>query len=193
MEQEQFFTEYDTLVHSQEIQILKSILPFIDTNQQMSFAILIQFIEFKNTIQIFQKNKNILSAHAIAPENDGKNAMLTAIKKFISPSQRETFDNMMNLISMMNLMNGSNDMSGIMSMMGGSDDMSGIMSMMGGSNDMSGIMSMMGSPENMTDFKNIMNPSEDIINSPEDIMNIKESMENNADDFNISNNKEELC
>lgn len=167
MEQEQFFTEYDTLVHSQEIQILKSILPFIDTNQQMSFAILIQFIEFKNTIQIFQKNKKILSAHAISPENDGKNAMLTAIKKFISPSQRETFDNMMNMISMMNLMNGSSDMSDI--------------------------MSMMGSPENMTDFKNIMNPSEDIINSPEDIMNIKESMENNADDFNISNNKEELC
>ena len=63
MDQEQPLTEYDQLVHSKDIQILKTMLPFIDGGQQMSLAILIQFIEFQNTVHIFQKDKNVLSAH----------------------------------------------------------------------------------------------------------------------------------
>ena len=154
MEQDPSFTEYDALVHSKDIQILKSMLPFVDTRQQMSFAILIQFIEFKNTIQIFRKNKNVLSAHAIHNEEDKKTAMMQILRQYISPRERETFDQMMNMIgiiNMMSMMETPESMSNIMNMMGDSDNISNFMNAMGGSDNFTNIMSMMSGftePEN---------------------------------------------
>ena len=104
MEQEQSFTEYDALVHSKDVQMLKSLLPFVDTQQQMSLAIFIQFIEFKNTIHIFKNNKNCLSASSITNEKDRQTAMMQALLKHIAPGEQETIDNMMNMINMMSMM-----------------------------------------------------------------------------------------
>ncbi len=104
MEQEPSITEYDSLVHSREIQLLKSMLPFVETQHQMSLAIFIQFIEFKNTINIFKTNQNCLSASSITNENDRKAAMIQAIISHLAPNERETIDNLLNMMNMMSMM-----------------------------------------------------------------------------------------
>ena len=102
--------DYDELVHSKDIQILKSMLPFIDRQQQMPLAIMIQFIELKNTIQIFKNKEDLLSASSIHNESDRKTAMMEVILKNIVPEYQETINQMMHMINMMNMMN-ENDMS----------------------------------------------------------------------------------
>ena len=54
MEQEQYRTEYDELIQTRDLQMLKSMLPFANVKSQMPLAILIQSMEFRNTVQMFQ-------------------------------------------------------------------------------------------------------------------------------------------
>ena len=102
--------DYDELVHSKDIQILKSMLPFIDRQQQMPLAIMIQFIEFQNALHIFQNKESGLSASAVHNEGDRQMAMMQALMKNFSPEEQETMNNMMNMINIMSMMNTENIM-----------------------------------------------------------------------------------
>jgi hypothetical protein len=97
--------DYDELVHSKDIQILKSMLPFIDRQQQMPLAIMIQFIEFQNALRLFQDKEKGLSANTIHNEEERQMAMLQALMKHFSTEEQETINNMMNMINMMSMMN----------------------------------------------------------------------------------------
>ena len=101
MEQEQFITEYDGLVQSRELQMLKAMLPFVQTKSQMPLAILIQTMEFQQTIRYFKDNANTLSAFSINNEGERRNAMLQTLKKFCTPKERETIDTLLNIMCVM--------------------------------------------------------------------------------------------
>lgn len=102
MDQEQTtLTEYDELVQTRELQMLKSMLPFVATQHQMPLAILIQSMEFKNTLRMFQTNANALTACALPKDTDKKTAMIQTLKKFCTPKERETLDNIMNIMYIM--------------------------------------------------------------------------------------------
>ena len=101
MEQELFTTEYDGLIQTRELQMLKSLLPLASIKNQLPLAILIQTMEFRNTIQMFQNNENILSACSIHNEPDKRNAMLQTLRRFCSPKEKETIDNILNIVSIM--------------------------------------------------------------------------------------------
>lgn len=98
MDQEQFLTEYDTIVQTKELQILKSMLPFANPNTQMPLAILIQGLQFQSTIKKFQNNANLLSACSVNNEPDRKTAMIQTLRKFCSPKERETIDTLLNIM-----------------------------------------------------------------------------------------------
>ena len=101
MEQEQYQTEYDALIQTRELQMLKSLLPFANIKNQMPLAILIQSMEFRNTINMFQKNSNILSACSVNNEPDKRNAMFQTLRKFCTPKEKETIDNILNIMCIM--------------------------------------------------------------------------------------------
>ncbi len=101
MEQEQYVTEYDGLVQTRELQMLKSLLPFANIRSQMPLAILIQSMEFRNTLQIFQNNANALSACSIHNEPDKRNAMIQTLRKFCTPKEKETIDTLLNIMCVM--------------------------------------------------------------------------------------------
>ena len=101
MDQEQYQTEYDQFVHTRELQMLKAMLPFLQAKNQMSLAILIQSIEFKQSMRIFREEANSLSAFSISNETDRKSAMLQTIKKFCTPKERETIDTILNIMNIM--------------------------------------------------------------------------------------------
>lgn len=101
MEQEQHTTEYDELVQTRELQMLKSMIPFMNINSQLPIAMLIQSIEFRNTLRIFQNNANALTTCSIKNEPEKRNAMLTTIRQFCTPKERETIDNILNIMCIM--------------------------------------------------------------------------------------------
>lgn len=101
MEQEQFVTEYDGLVQTRDLQMLKSMLPFAGVNAQLPLAILIQTMEFRNTVKMFQNNANVLSACSVNSEPDRKTAMIQTLRKFCTPKERETIDTLMNIMCVM--------------------------------------------------------------------------------------------
>lgn len=101
MEQEQYITEYDELVQTRELQMLKSMLPFMGLKNQLPIALLIQTMEFQNTMKTFQNNGNALSACAVENETDRRSAMLQILRKFCTPKERETIDTMLNIMCVM--------------------------------------------------------------------------------------------
>ena len=92
--------DYDELVHSKDIQILKSMLPFIEMKQQMPLAIMIQFIEFKNALRLFHNKDNGLTANDIQNEEDRQMAMIQALMKHFTKEEQETMNNMINMIKL---------------------------------------------------------------------------------------------
>ena len=103
MEQDYLFTEYDGLVQNRELQMMKSMLPFIGTKQQKAFAILIQSLQFRNTVKMFQNNENVLSACSIPVSNEAekRNAMIQTLRKFCTPKEKETIDTLLNIMCVM--------------------------------------------------------------------------------------------
>ena len=98
MEQENLITEYDGLVQTRELQMMKAMLPFVNAKNQMPLAMLIQMMEFQNTMRIFRENANALSAFSINNESDRRNAMLQTLKKFCTPKEKETIDTILNIM-----------------------------------------------------------------------------------------------
>lgn len=101
MEQEHYQTDYDGLVQTKELQILKSMLPFANLQAQMPLAILIQTLEFKNTVKIFQNDMHALSACSITNDPDRRTAMIQTLRRFCTPKERETLDNILNIMCVM--------------------------------------------------------------------------------------------
>ena len=107
MNQEQYTTEYDGLIQTRELQMQKSLLPFANVRNQMPLALFIQSMEFRNTVQMFQNNANVLSACSINNEPDRRNAMMQTLRKFCTPKEKETIDTILNIMCVMEEINGT--------------------------------------------------------------------------------------
>ena len=101
MNQDQYLTDYDTLIQNRELQMLKAMLPFAAPKSQMPIAIFIQSLEFRNTLRMFQTDNNLISACSVSNESDRKNAMLQTLKRFCTPKERETIDTLLNIMCVM--------------------------------------------------------------------------------------------
>ena len=101
MDQEQYLTDYDTLIQSRELQMLKAMLPFANPKAQMPIAMFIQSLEFRNTLRMFQTDNNLLTACSVSNDSDRKNAMLQTLRRFCTPKERETIDTLLNIMCVM--------------------------------------------------------------------------------------------
>lgn len=103
MDQENLFTEYDELVQTKELQMMKSMLPFLGIKHQKPFAILIQSLQFRNAVRMFQNNENALAACSINVNSDAekRSAMIQTLRNFCSPKEKETIDTILNIMCVM--------------------------------------------------------------------------------------------
>ena len=103
MEQDNLFTEYDNLVQTRELQMMKSMLPFVGIKQQKPLALLIQSLQFRNAVRILQNDENVLSACAIpvSNETEKRNAMIQTLRRFCTPKEKETIDTLLNIMCVM--------------------------------------------------------------------------------------------
>ncbi len=100
-EQEKENVTYDDLVQTRNIQILKSIVPFLEFRTQKPVAMLIQYLEFKNATDAFSRRDNSMAACSLPNGSERRNAMLNAIRQYCTPKEQETIDTILNMFCVM--------------------------------------------------------------------------------------------
>lgn len=118
-------TQLDMLVTTQELQMMKLMLPYIPSSYRSMLAIYLKFTEFQNTLRLFKGSGGRYSEDIIKSRDIHSPAdILEDLRPFMNPGDMESFDMMMNTMNMMKGMNTS-DFSGF----GNSEEMSDMMNM----------------------------------------------------------------
>lgn len=99
MEEQTLFTPYDEKMQTRQLQMLKTMVPYLAGNMQKQMAVFIQCMEVKNTMSMFQGASNGLSICEVPQGTDKRLAMLNAVRQYCSPKEQETIDLMLNLFS----------------------------------------------------------------------------------------------
>ena len=98
-------TEFDCLVSSEPIQLMKAMLPFLPPQGQHILSIYAKAMEMQNTIQVFQNQKPDMSMCSLPqskPDSDPLH-MIQEIRDYCGPATRQKMDQCMNLIAMMEI------------------------------------------------------------------------------------------
>lgn len=95
------FTPFDYMTQTKELQMLKTMLPYMKEAQKKQFAILIKYMELQNTIQVFSQEDKVLSMCSVNEDNKNLMGMLQDLRQFCSPKEQETLDMLTNMFSMM--------------------------------------------------------------------------------------------
>ncbi len=102
-------TQLDMLVTTQELQIMKLMLPYIPSSYRGMLAIYLKFAEFQNTIRLFNASKGAPSQDIIKSRDIHSPAdILEDLRPFMNPGDMDSFDMMMNMMNTMNMMKGMN-------------------------------------------------------------------------------------
>ena len=101
-------TQLDTLVTTQELQLMKLMLPYIPVNMRGMLAVYIKFTEFTNTIHLFHSTGNgspdgpIHSKSIHSPED-----ILQELSSFMDPAEADNISMMFNMMNIMKQMDPS--------------------------------------------------------------------------------------
>lgn len=101
MENEIQLTPFDTMTQSRQLQMLKTMIPYMQNQQQMHLAVLVKYMELRNTIQVFSKEENVMSMCSLSDNEDRTFAMLNELRKFCTEKEQETLDMITNMWSML--------------------------------------------------------------------------------------------
>lgn len=101
MEETNTANAYDEMIGTRDVQILKSIVPFLDYTQRRQAAVLIQYLEFKQMQNVFSSRESSMAACAIPQTADKRSAILGAIRQYCTPKEQETIDTILNLFCIM--------------------------------------------------------------------------------------------
>lgn len=93
-------TPFDTMTQTREIQMLKTVLPYMKSSQKKQFAILIKYMELQNTLNVFSKEEQVLSMCSLPEEEQNPMAMLNSLRPFCNQKEAETIDMLANMLSM---------------------------------------------------------------------------------------------
>ena len=95
------FTSFDYMTQNRQLQMMKTILPYMKEAQKKQFAILIKYMELQNTIQIFSQEDKLLSMCSVDEESNNMVAMINDLRQFCSEKEQETLDMLINMFSML--------------------------------------------------------------------------------------------
>lgn len=100
MENEVIPTPFDTMTQTRQLQMLKVMVPYMQSEQQKNFALLIKYMELKNTVSVFSHTDQVLSMCSVSEDEDRTLAMLNELRTFCTEKERETIDMLTNMLSM---------------------------------------------------------------------------------------------
>ena len=90
-------TPFDTMTQTREIQMLKTVIPYMKSSQKKQFAILIKYMELQNTLHIFSQEEQVLSMCSLPEEENNPQSL----RPFCTPKELETIDMLTNMFSML--------------------------------------------------------------------------------------------
>lgn len=102
MDEQSLFTPFDEMVQSKELQMLKTMLPYIPSNKQKQMVFVINYLQLKNAISVISNPPASLCAAEVGTGNENYTAMLSALKKYCSTQEKDTIDNIINLLCIIN-------------------------------------------------------------------------------------------
>lgn len=103
MEQEQYEytpTSFDIETQSRNIQMLKTVIPYMDSSRQRTFALMVKFLELRNVATLFNQEPVSLSMCSTDDPSEKRIQLLNDIKKFCTPSEQDSIDMMMTAFQM---------------------------------------------------------------------------------------------
>lgn len=104
-------TPFDELVVPRQLQMLKLFLPYTPSSNQQFLGVFVKFLELKETMAFFQNSGNNLHTQAFNRSSPPTAMeMLQEIKPYMPPKEAEmmdTFSNMMNIMEMVQMFQGS--------------------------------------------------------------------------------------
>lgn len=94
-------TPFDNMTQTRQLQMLKTIIPYMKGEQKKQFAILIKYMELQNTAQVFSQEDKVLSMCSVNEDGNQMLALLNDLRQFCTEKEQETLDMMVNMFSMM--------------------------------------------------------------------------------------------
>lgn len=94
------FTPFDHMTQTRELQMLKTMLPYMRESQKKQFAVLIKYMELQNTVQVFSQEDKVLSMCSVDEEKKTTLALLNDLRQFCTEKEQESLDMFVNLFSM---------------------------------------------------------------------------------------------
>lgn len=96
-------TPFDEMVQTRELQMLKTIVPYVNTTQQNQMVLLIQLMEFRHTARLMRQNqgRSQLSAASLPEGTDKRSAILSDLRRFCTPHEQELIDQLINLFTIL--------------------------------------------------------------------------------------------
>lgn len=100
MNEKTLFTPFDEITQTKELQMLKTIVPYLSKDKQRPLVMMISCMAMVNSMKVLSETPALSVAETETP-SDRRIAMLNALKKYFSPSEQETIDNILNVFSIL--------------------------------------------------------------------------------------------
>ena len=100
MDEKTLFTPFVEITQTKELQMLKTIVPYLSKDKQRPLVMMISCMAMVNSMKVLSETPALSVAETETP-SDRRIAMLNALKKYFSPSEQETIDNILNVFSIL--------------------------------------------------------------------------------------------
>lgn len=100
MENEVPSTTFDSMTQTRQLQMLKVMIPYMQGSMQKNLAVLVKYMELRNTASVFSHTDQVLSMCSVPENEDRTLAMLNDLRQFCTEKECETIDMLSNMLSM---------------------------------------------------------------------------------------------
>ena len=100
MDENNLFTPFDEITQTRELQMLKTIIPYMPHDSQKQMTLMVHYISLMNSMRMIDCAPALSIAHTESIA-DRRLSMLNALKKYCSKSEQDTIDNLLNIFSVL--------------------------------------------------------------------------------------------
>ena len=100
MDENSLFTPFDEITQTRELQMLKTIIPYMPHDSQKQMTLMVHYISLMNSMRMIDCAP-ALSVAETESMSDRRLSMLNALKKYCSKSEQDTIDNLLNIFSVL--------------------------------------------------------------------------------------------
>lgn len=95
-------SNYDEVTDDKQIQLMKTILPYVDPSVQMDITLLIHYLQLQNSFKSLSSTPSKAICACEIPDGSSKELeLLKSIRPFFNPNEQLIIDNLINIFCML--------------------------------------------------------------------------------------------